>query len=215
MTADAATFAAIIVAGGAGTRLSGVSKPGLVIAGRTLMDRTMDACAGASHVVIVGGEHLKRDDALWTCEDPPGSGPAAGLAAGLAALDAEGDASALVLVLGADTPRAHEGVAALFARLLEGSDAADGGGGSAVGEDAVGEGSDGAWLVDGSGFAQPLIAVYRRAAIAARCAADAAPGASLRSVTGGLDMTAVDDVYEASRDVDTWEDVQYWEGKLS
>ncbi len=207
MNADAAPFAAIIVAGGAGTRLSGVSKPGLVIAGRTLMERTIDACAGASRVVIVGGKHLKRDDALWTCEEPPGSGPAAGLAAGLAALDAAGDASALVLVLGADTPRAHEGVVALFARLREGSDAAGGGAG--------GEGRDGAWLVDGSGVAQPLVAVYRRDAIAARCAAEATPGASLRRVTGGLDMAAVDDVFEASRDVDTWEDVQYWEGRLS
>lgn len=202
MNAHAAPFAAIIVAGGAGKRLSGVSKPGLVIAGRTLIDRTIDACAGASRIVVVGGEHLKRDDALWTCEEPPGSGPAAGLAAGLAALDAAGDASALVLVLGADTPRAHEGVAALFARLREDAPAAE-------------DGGDGAWLVDGSGVAQPLVAVYRRAAIAARCGAEATPGASLRRVTGGLDMAAVDDVYEASRDVDTWEDVKYWEGRLS
>jgi len=198
---DAAPFAAIVVAGGAGTRLSGVSKPGLLIAGRSLMDRTLDACAGASRVVIVGGEHLKRDGALWACEDPPGSGPAAGLAAGLAALDAVGDNSTLVLVLGADTPRADAGVAALLSRVRAGADGASG--------------ADGAWLVDGSGFPQPLFAIYRRAAIAARCVADAAPGASLRRVTDGLDMAAVDDVNDASRDVDTWEDVQYWEGELS
>ncbi len=201
MTADAAPFAAIVVAGGAGTRLSGVSKPGLVIAGRTLMDRALDACAGASHVVIVGGVHLKRDGALWACEDPPGSGPAAGLAAGLVALDAVGDASALVLVLGADAPRAHFAVAGLLARA---GDATDGMGGL-----------DGAWLVDGSGVPQPLVAVYRREAIAARCAVDAAPGASLRRVTDGLHMAAVDDVHGASRDVDTWEDVEYWERELS
>jgi len=198
VSADGVPFAAIIVAGGAGTRLSGVSKPGLVIAGRTLMDRTLDACAGASHVVIVGGEHLKRDGALWACEDPPGSGPAAGLAAGLAALDAARDVSAVVLVLGADTPRAHAAVATLLARVRNGAD-----------------GADGAWLVDDSGVPQPLIAAYRRESIAARCAADAGPGASLCRVTGGLDMAAVDDVHGASRDVDTWEDVEYWEGELS
>lgn len=195
MNAEAAPFAAIIVAGGAGTRLSGVSKPGLVIAGRTLMDRTLDACAGASHVVIVGGEHLKRNGALWACEEPAGSGPAAGVSAGLAALDAAGDAAALVLVLGADTPRAHVAVAALLARARAGV--------------------DGAWLVDGSGVSQPLVAVYRREAIAARCAADTSPGASMRRVTNGLHMAAVDDVHGASRDVDTWEDVEYWEGELS
>lgn len=199
--ADAEPFAAIIIAGGAGTRLSGISKPGLVIAGRTLMERTLDACMGASHVVIVGGAHLKRDGALWACEDPPGSGPAAGLAAGLAALAAAGDASALVLVLGSDTPRAHAAVSALLAQAGDGADGAGR--------------SDGAWLVDGSGMSQPLVAVYRRDAIVARCAAAADPGASLRRVTAGLDMLAVDDVHGASRDVDTWEDVKYWEGELS
>ena len=201
MSADAGSFAAIVVAGGAGTRLSGVSKPELVIAGRSLMDRTLDACAGASHIVVVGGEHLKRDGALWACEDPPGSGPAAGLAAGLAALGAASDASAFVLVLGADTPRADAGVAALLSRVRAGVEGASG--------------ADGAWLVDRSGFPQPLLAIYRREAIAARCVAEAAPGASLRRVTGGLDMAEVADVYGAARDVDTWEDVQYWEGELS
>jgi len=165
------------------------------------MDRTLDACAGASHIVVVGGEHLKRDGALWACEDPPGSGPAAGLAAGLAALGAASDASAFVLVLGADTPRADAGVAALLSRVRAGVEGASG--------------ADGAWLVDRSGFPQPLLAIYRREAIAARCVAEAAPGASLRRVTGGLDMAEVADVYGAARDVDTWEDVQYWEGELS
>ncbi len=204
VSADASPFAAIIVAGGAGTRLSGVSKPGLVIAGRTLMDRTLDACRGASRVVIVGGDHLRRAGALWACEEPPGSGPAAGLAAGLAALEAAGDASTLVLVLGADTPRAHAGVAALLERVRNGADGLD--------DASV---HDGAWLVDGSGVPQPLVAVYRREAIAARCAVDAAPGAPLRRVTDGLHMAAVDDVHGASRDVDTWEDVEYWERELS
>ena len=198
MNPELPQFAAIIVAGGAGTRLSGVSKPELMIAGRSLIERTLDACLGASHVVIVGGEHLRRHDALWACEDPPGSGPAAGLCAGLAALDAAGDVSPLVLVLGTDMPHAQFGAAVLLERARDGAD-----------------GADGAWMVDSSGIAQPLLAVYRRHAIAARCASDAGPGASLRRVTGGLDMIAVEDVHDASRDVDTWEDVEYWEGKLS
>jgi len=192
------SFAAVIVAGGAGTRLSGVSKPELKIAGRTLLERTLDACEGANNVVIVGGEHLKRDGALWACEDPPGSGPAAGLAAGLGVLDAVADPSPLVLVLGTDTPRASAVAGVLLERMRDGSPEVDG-----------------AWLVDASGKPQPLVAVYRRDAIANRCASHAAPGASLRRVTEGLAMIAVPDVHDASRDVDTWEDVEYWEGKLS
>jgi molybdopterin-guanine dinucleotide biosynthesis protein A len=175
-----------------------VSKPELKIAGRTLLERTLDACEGASNVVIVGGEHLRREGALWTCEDPPGSGPAAGLAAGLNVLDAEGDPSPLVLVLGTDTPRASAVAGILLERMRD--DSPD---------------LDGAWLVDVSGTAQPLVAVYRRDAIADRCASHAAPGASLRRVTESLTMISVADVHDASRDVDTWEDVEHWEGKLS
>lgn len=192
------SFAAVIVAGGAGTRLSGVSKPELKIAGRTLLERTLDACDGASNVVIVGGEHLKREGAQWACEDPPGSGPAAGLAAGLNVLDAEGDPSPLVLVLGTDTPRASAAAGDLLKRMRDGCPEVDG-----------------AWLVDASGKPQPLVAVYRRDVIANRCASHASPGASLRRVTEGLAMIAVPDVHDAARDVDTWEDVEYWEGKLS
>ncbi len=198
MSPEPVSFAAVIVAGGAGTRLSGVSKPELKIAGRTLLERTLDACEGANNVVIVGGEHLKRDGALWACEDPPGSGPAAGLAAGLGVLDAVADPSPLVLVLGTDTPRASAVAGVLLERMRDGSPEVDG-----------------AWLVDASGKPQPLVAVYRRDAIANRCASHAAPGASLRRVTEGLAMIAVPDVHDASRDVDTWEDVEYWEGKLS
>jgi molybdopterin-guanine dinucleotide biosynthesis protein A len=103
-----------------------------------------------------------------------------------------------VLVLGTDTPQASA-VAAILLSRVRGA-AAD---------------VDGAWLVDASGTAQPLVAVYRRDEIANRCASRAAPGASLRRVTEGLTMIAVSDVHDASRDVDTWEDVEYWEGKLS
>ncbi len=180
------------------------------------MERTLDACEGASSVVIVGGEHLRREGALWACEDPPGSGPAAGLAAGLKVLDVEGDPSAFVLVLGTDTPRASSAAASLLARMRDDAvgvaDVADVAG---VADAGGVDSPNGAWLVDASGTAQPLVAVYRRDAIADRCASHATPGASLRRVTSGLAMIAVEDVQDASRDVDTWEDVEYWEGELS
>jgi hypothetical protein len=40
------------------------------------------------------------------------------------------------------------------------------------------------------------------------------PGDSLRDLTGGLDMRVVADPGDSSRDIDTWEDVTYWEGVL-
>ena len=49
-------YDAIIVAGGRGTRLGGVSKPDLSVGGMPLLDRTLVAVAGAQFAVIVGAE---------------------------------------------------------------------------------------------------------------------------------------------------------------
>lgn len=88
--------AAIIIAGGAGTRMGGVDKPGLALAGSTLRDRAIAAArnAGLAPVVHVGQE--------------TGGGPTAALAAGLALLDAHE-----VVVLAGDLVRPGAVVAAL------------------------------------------------------------------------------------------------------
>jgi len=177
-------WGAIVVAGGAGSRLGGVSKPDLELAGIALLDRALAAVAGARQVVLVGGP--RREGVTWTVEDPPGSGPAAAIAAGMAAL---GEAPApWTAVLAVDTPRAAEALPALLAARER----------------------DGAWLVDAAGHAQHLLAVYRTAALAERCARDLA-GASVRSVVGGLDMVAVRDRDGLARDLDTWDDADYWD----
>lgn len=185
---------AVIVAGGRGTRLGGVSKPDLSVGGVPLLDRTLAAATGARATVIVGGP--RREGVLWTVESPPGSGPAAAVAAGLAAL---ADPAPWTVVLAVDTPRAPDAVAALLASLPP--------------DAGVGEDVDGAWIVDGGRHAQPLLAVYRTAVLAGRCA-DPQAGRSMRSLVANLRMREVGDADGLSRDVDTWDDVAYWKENL-
>lgn len=111
------------------------------------------------------------------------------IAAGLRFL--HGACAPWTVVLGVDTPRAADAVPAVLAVRA----------------------GDGAWLVDGDGREQPLIAAYRTASLYARAIATQ-PGDSLRSLTDGLAMRGIDDTHGSSRDVDTWEDVTYWEGVL-
>lgn len=195
---------AVIVAGGAGRRLGGVSKADLVVGGVTLLDRTLEAIGGARRTVVVGGP--QRDGVEWTVENPPGGGPAAAVAAGIAALALPG--APWTVVLGVDTPLAAVAVPALLAARA----------------------GDGSWMVDQAGREQPLVAIYRTRALADRVAAltaaggpealsvaggsEALAGLSLRRLVEGLAMTAVPDPSETSHDLDTWEDAQYWKEHL-
>lgn len=181
------SFDAIIVAGGRGERLGGESKPELVLGGRALLDISLDAVAGARAVVVVGGP--RRDGVAWTVEEPPGSGPAAAVAAGVAAL-AEG-AAPWTVVIAVDMPRVGVAVEPLLSA----------------------RGGDGAWVVDGDGRPQPLLAVYRTATLAAR-ATEPLANAPMRRLVAGLDMAEVRDAQGAARDVDTWDDVTYWKETL-
>lgn len=183
-----AEFDAIIVAGGAATRLGGVSKPELIIGGVPLLDRVLAAVSGAREVVVAGGP--RREGVAWTVEHPAGGGPAAAVAAGLAHVESVG-LGTWTLVLSVDTPRAAD----VVARLLPARR------------------GDGAWIVDAEGTEQPLLAVYRTAALAER-AARTHEGMSMRRLVEGLNMHAVRDPEDLSRDVDTWDDVAFWKGEL-
>jgi molybdenum cofactor guanylyltransferase len=99
---------AVLLAGGAGSRLGGTDKALLEHAGRTLLGHWTAALAerGVSGVVV-GPQHLNRHltpHLRLTREDPPLSGPAAAVCAGVRALppaDPE-DARAAVLLLAVD-----------------------------------------------------------------------------------------------------------------
>ncbi|GAA0642572.1 molybdenum cofactor guanylyltransferase [Kutzneria viridogrisea] len=178
------TFAAVVLAGGGGRRLGGVHKPGLLVGGRTLLDRALHAVPGADPIVVVGPRTPTGTPVTWAREDPPGGGPVAGLAAGLALV---GDAE-FVAVLAADLAGIRPGT---VARLRA----------------AVSPQADGAVLVDEQGHPQWLIGCWRTGSLRAALPADPA-GRPLRSVLGGLALARVAAEPGESSDVDTVEDLE-------
>ncbi|HYQ74350.1 molybdenum cofactor guanylyltransferase [Cellulomonas sp.] len=193
---------ALVLAGGQGLRLGGVVKAEVPVAGRALLDRALDATAGARRVVVVGPDALARPGVGTTLEDPPAGGPAAGVAAGLRALDAgPAPLADRVLVLACDMPLAAPAVPGLH-RALD----AD-------------PGADGAVLVDADGYPQPLAGVYRadalRAAVRAREADGGVHGCSVRRLVAGLRLVGLEGSADAARDADTWEAVAALERSLT
>ena len=73
----------MVLAGGTGRRLGGADKPGLLVGGRSLLDRVLDATSGAATTVVVGPQRATTRPVVWTREDPIGGGPVAALSAGL------------------------------------------------------------------------------------------------------------------------------------
>ena len=121
------TCAAAILAGGRATRLHGVDKGGLVIGGRTIRDRQLDALSGlVDDVFLVGGPAADpgSDDRAGIPHVPDllaGRGPLGGIQT---ALHRAGDA-ACTLIVACDLPFvARPFLAFLLARALE-ADAAD------------------------------------------------------------------------------------------
>lgn len=176
------TTAGIVLAGGGARRLSGVDKPQLVVGGKALLRRAVDALAGVSPIVVVGPEREGYPEVVWTVEASRGAGPVAALEAGLACVpDAE-----FVVVLAGD-------LAAVTTSTVDRLRAA-------IGAD------DGAVLVDADGRLQRLIGVWRIAAVRSALP-ELTEGASLRAVFGGLRMVGVAAEPGESADIDAPEDL--------
>ncbi len=193
-------YDAVVLAGGRARRLGGVSKPEVPLAGRTLLDRALDATRGARRVVVVGPAHLARPGVATTLEDPPSGGPVAGIDAGLAALAAGADdrVGPAVLLLACDVPGAAPAVPVLLAALAGHPDA------------------DGAHLVR-DGHAQPVAVVRSgplRAALDALARDGGVHGAALRRLVERLRMVDVPDPDDLGADADTWDDVARLERRL-
>ncbi|NYE41779.1 DUF6457 domain-containing protein [Streptomyces fulvorobeus] len=182
-------YDAIVLAGGAARRLGGADKPGVLVGGRSLLDRVLAACAGAGTTVVVGGRRPTGRPVTWTREVPAGGGPLAALGAGVRHTTAE-----FLLVLSADLP--FLGASTVGALL-----------------DAAGqEGREGALCTDPGGRDQPLVAVYRaeplRRELALVATEHGSPaGLPLRLLTDELDLARVDAGPLDSFDCDTWEDI--------
>ena len=129
---------AVVLAGGGGTRLGGIDKPGVKVGGRTLLATVISACqeAEAAQIIVVGPEHSGLP-VRFVREDPPGAGPFAALRRGLAELAGPGKWPGQVAVLAADLPFLR---AAHLRKLLTTAD-----------------GRNGAVLADDEGYPQWLI----------------------------------------------------------
>ena len=157
---DVSAWDAVVLTGGGARRLDGVAKHLLLVGGRTVLARVMDATADASRVIVVGPPDATPGVDVFVREQPPGGGPVAALAAGLAEVRAD-----QVVVLAGDLPFL---TAPALAQLR-----------------AAGDRTRVAMAVDDEGRDQYLLAVWPVAHLrAALPATDAAAGRSLRSLYG-------------------------------
>jgi molybdopterin-guanine dinucleotide biosynthesis protein A len=188
---------AVVLAGGRSSRLGSEPKAGLVIEGRTLLARTVDAASVSRQTVVVGDEPQSQSllptallsSVLHTRETPVFGGPAAGLAAGLAALAAAiPTPSEFVLVLACDMP----GVATAVPVLLA----------------AAGSARDGAIAVDSVGSTQYLAGVYRTASLdsAVLLHKSELTNLSMRALLRELELAPTAVPTGSTDDIDTWSD---------
>ncbi|GAB7041271.1 MULTISPECIES: molybdenum cofactor guanylyltransferase [Catenuloplanes] len=165
----------VVLAGGRGSRLGGVVKPGLPVGGRTMLSRVLDATAALSPRVVVGPAALTMPaGVLRTVESPPGGGPVAGAAAGLSALVRAAPGTRLVALLAGDLPMLTPAALDTLAAAL----------------DATAD-VDGACFVDGDGRRQLLCGVWRMPVLLAALDGLAAErgelaGASMRALFARL-----------------------------
>jgi len=185
-------LAALVLAGGAGSRLGGVDKGAIAVAGRTLLDRALDAVRAADVVVVVGPPRDLPATVLGTREQPAGGGPVAALAAGLATLAEHGLGTGLVVVLACDMPFVD--VAAVERLVTTAREHPD---------------QDGAAYVDGDGRRQHLAAAYDIDALrTAIHSLDRVDGAAMRHVAALLTIVEIAADPETTLDCDTWPDVR-------
>lgn len=186
------TFDAVILAGGQGTRLGGVSKADLMIGGERLLDRVLGAASGASSTVVVGRVTVPAG-VLLTLEEPAGGGPAAGVAAGLAAI---AEPAEWTLLLAVDLPDAPAAAARLRAAA------------------ASGEG-DAFALRHPDSTPQFLAGLYRSGVLREAVRAYGDPrNRSVRGMLAPLEPVLVDPGEARVDDVDTWADHARWNARL-
>lgn len=150
-------FDAIVLAGGRGTRLGGIDKAAVKLAGERLVDRVVRATriAGAARVIVVGPDSAGTGADAVLREEPEFAGPLAGIAAGIAEVT-----SPWVWVLACDLEYPERVCTVLGRDHLE-----------ATRSGRETEQADGTLLIDGSGREQWLAANYRTKSIATACAA--------------------------------------------
>jgi molybdopterin-guanine dinucleotide biosynthesis protein A len=175
-------FDAVILAGGHSARLGGADKALVVVDGKTLLERTVDAAGAAGETIVVGPFRKLPAPVIWVQEDPPGGGPGAALAAGIGRVRA-----GLVAVLAVDHPLLTRQDVERLVSSVEG---------------------DGVIAVDPGGRAQPLLAVYRRQPLAAALAdPHLTAGGRIYDLVVNLELRRVE-LGDAAADCDTWDAIE-------
>ena len=190
---DALPYAAIVLAGGRGARLGGVHKPGLVVGGRSLLERVLAAIPDAAPLVVVGPPQPVPPGTVLIREEPAGSGPVAALAAGVALLPPE---VGQVAVLAADLPflTADVIVTLRAACPFDASPWPTADPVPAAADPAPGTANPpaGAVLVDSDGRDQYLAGVWQAAALRRAIAEFGDPaGGSMRRLLGDLNVVRI------------------------
>lgn len=199
---------AIVLAGGRSSRLGGEPKQHLVVGGRSLVRRTVEAAraAGAQRIVVVGEPGLAAIGGVEVVrEEPPFAGPAAAIAAGVAVLTADASQAQAerhgILVLACDMPGCGAAVPALVrAAALE----------AKTPRERAPHRPDGVVAVDATGRRQHLLALYDAAALgtAAERLGARADGAAVRALVERLELSEVVIPPGSADDVDTWDDAE-------
>lgn len=185
--------AAIILAGGRGSRLGGVKKAELEIGGQTLLDTVLAAVADCDPRIVVGYQDLfTPPDVVLTRENPPGSGPAAAVAHGL---NLVGEDSAWVLTLACDLPGVGKAVPALVEAAAQVSDDVE--------TIYATSGEKLEWLISihRVGVLRHHIATHHQGVV----------NCSMRRLFHGLRYEQLTIPPVATHDIDTWEDHNTWQ----
>ncbi len=186
-------LAAVVLAGGRGTRLGGRDKAELRLSGERLVDRAAAAvrAVGADPIVVVGPERAAVPGCAIVREDPPFTGPLAALEAALVVLDGVAD-DTWVLLLSCDLVRPDTAVARLAL------------------QDGAPTDTEAVVLRDPDGRAQWLAAGYRLGALRAALApfAGRTANAPLRRAFESVAVRFVDADAAEVVDVDTPEDLE-------
>ncbi|HMR49675.1 MAG TPA: NTP transferase domain-containing protein [Arachnia sp.] len=199
-----------MVLGGGRSRRMGRDKMGVLLDGRPLLRRTVDAALSwAEHVVVVAPEPEGWEPDLrvsFTLEDPPFGGPVAGIAAAVAVLVTDKCGQNEIPAESASRNADRRTFPSVQALLLAGDLAAP----QAVVRqlDAAEPGPDGVVLRDEDGWPQYLAGRYRLGALVS--AVEALGGTrdvSVRRALSGLDLAQVDAPSAVTKDLDTPEDL--------
>lgn len=191
-------YNAVILAGGAGSRLGGTDKAAVELGGEPLINHAFTATADAQNSVVVGTTSVPLPEGtLLAHEEPRGGGPAAAFGAGLSALAAAGVQQDWTLLLACDLPGAEEAVRRLDRALCHAL--------------RSGYTPDGVVLTDPDGHSTWVCGMYRTQSVqhAAATLGDLT-NRGLKSLLGELDLIQASPRGNEWRDVDTWDDHADW-----